>query len=71
MVAADWAEGMSASLRAGLAASTDTDADAALVSLVDLPDVADAVVRRVLGPPAADQAALAGRRTTAGRATRS
>ena len=48
VVAADWAEGMSASLRAGLESLEDTDADAALVSLVDLPDVTDAVVRRVL-----------------------
>ena len=46
VVAADWAEGMSASLRAGLR-SLDTGADAALVSLVDLPDVGAAVVGRV------------------------
>ncbi len=39
VVAADWAEGMGASLRAGLDCVADTDADAALVSLVDLPDV--------------------------------
>lgn len=66
VVAADWAEGMSASLRAGLAALEDTDAAAALVSLVDLPDVGAAVVRRVLaaggdgadGADRADEAAL-------------
>ena len=40
VVAADWAEGMSASLRAGLA-SLDPSADAALVTLVDLPDVTE------------------------------
>jgi CTP:molybdopterin cytidylyltransferase MocA len=57
VVAADWAEGMSASLRAGLDHLEDSDADAALVSLVDLPDVTDAVVRRVLGA-GADKAAL-------------
>jgi molybdenum cofactor cytidylyltransferase/nicotine blue oxidoreductase len=57
VVAVDWAEGMSASLRAGLDALEDTDAAAALVSLVDLPDVTDAVVRRVLGA-GADDAAL-------------
>lgn len=57
VVAEDWAEGMSASLRAGLLALEDTDADAALVSLVDLPDVDAAVVRRVLGA-GADRAAL-------------
>lgn len=48
VVAADWAEGMGASLRAGLRAAVDTEADCALVSLVDLPDVGAPVVRRVL-----------------------
>jgi CTP:molybdopterin cytidylyltransferase MocA len=57
VVAADWAEGMSASLRAGLDHLEGTDADAALVSLVDLPDVSAAVVRRVLAA-GADPAAL-------------
>jgi molybdenum cofactor cytidylyltransferase/nicotine blue oxidoreductase len=41
---------MSASLRAGLAALTVTDAEAAVVSLVDLPDVGPDVVRRLLDP---------------------
>jgi CTP:molybdopterin cytidylyltransferase MocA len=50
VVAEDWAEGMGASLRAGLAG---LDADAALVSLVDLPDLDAEVVRRVLGAGAA------------------
>jgi CTP:molybdopterin cytidylyltransferase MocA len=45
--ATDWAEGMGASLRAGLAAAPP-DVDAVLVSLVDLPDVDAAVVARVL-----------------------
>jgi nicotine blue oxidoreductase len=45
----DWAEGMGASLRAGLEALGPTDHDAALVSLVDLPDVDAAVVARLLG----------------------
>lgn len=44
----DWAEGMGASLRVGLRALAATDADAALVTLVDLPDVGPAVVRRLL-----------------------
>jgi CTP:molybdopterin cytidylyltransferase MocA len=44
----DWAEGMGASLRAGLTALADTHADAALVTLVDLPDVGPAVVQRLL-----------------------
>ena len=46
VVAAGWAEGMSASLRTGLAA-LDRAADAALVNLVDLPDVSADVIRRV------------------------
>lgn len=45
----DWAEGMGASLRAGLAALASTEHDAALVSLVDLPDVDAAVVARLVG----------------------
>jgi CTP:molybdopterin cytidylyltransferase MocA len=48
VIAADWADGMSASLSAGLRALEDTDAEAALVHLVDLPDVGPAVVRRVV-----------------------
>jgi CTP:molybdopterin cytidylyltransferase MocA len=48
VVADDWAEGMGASLRAGLSAAQEEAASAALVSLVDLPDVDAAVVRRVL-----------------------
>ncbi|WP_193613327.1 NTP transferase domain-containing protein [Nocardioides lijunqiniae] len=46
-VATDWAAGMSASLRAGLAA-LPAGADAAVVLLVDLPDVTAEVVRRVV-----------------------
>lgn len=48
VVAEDWAEGMGASLRAGLRSLDDTDAELAVVSLVDLPDVGPEVVRRVL-----------------------
>lgn len=51
VVAADWEQGMSASLRAGLAAAEGTDSDAAVVTLVDLPDVGADVVRRLLDPP--------------------
>jgi molybdenum cofactor cytidylyltransferase/nicotine blue oxidoreductase len=65
VVAADWAEGMSASLRAGLAAAAATDADAVVVTLVDLPDVSAPVVRRLLdprpGPATLRRAAYAGR----------
>lgn len=46
VVAEDWAEGMGASLRAGLLSVGDPDA--LLVSLVDLPDVGAPVVARVL-----------------------
>lgn len=45
----DWAQGMGASLRAGLGALEETDHDAALVTLVDLPDVGGDVVLRLLG----------------------
>lgn len=46
VVADDWADGMGASLRAGLAHLPD--AEAVVVHLVDLPDVGAEVVRRVL-----------------------
>ncbi|MBS2939416.1 nucleotidyltransferase family protein [Nocardioides sp. J2M5] len=45
----DWSQGMGASLRAGLEALKGTDHDAALVTLVDLPDVGGDVVLRLLG----------------------
>lgn len=67
VVAADWARGMSASLRAGLDALTTTatnEADAALVHLVDLPDVgADVVgrVARLATPDALARAAYVGK----------
>lgn len=53
VVAADWNEGMGASLRTGLAAIDRASAAAGepssvLVSLVDLPDVGAPVLRRVL-----------------------
>lgn len=44
----DWSQGMGASLRAGLEALEDSDHDAALVTLVDLPDVGGDVVLRLL-----------------------
>lgn len=49
--AADWATGMGASLRAGLAALPEVDA--ALVHLVDLPGVTAAAVARLVAPPTA------------------
>lgn len=62
VVAEDWADGVAASLRVGLAEAGD--ADAALVHLVDLPDVGADVVRRIIA--GADDAALA-RATYGGR----
>ncbi|WP_292673460.1 nucleotidyltransferase family protein [Nocardioides sp.] len=47
VIAHDWESGMSASLRAGLR-GMPPDATAALVLLVDLPDLTASVVRRVL-----------------------
>jgi len=56
VVAHDWAEGMSASLRSGLLALAGSDAETAVVSLVDLPDLTAAVVRRVLSEREGDEA---------------
>ncbi|MWV58274.1 nucleotidyltransferase family protein [Rathayibacter sp. VKM Ac-2754] len=63
VVATEWAEGLSASLRAGLAAA---DGDAALVTLVDLPDEPAAVGARLLeratdGPDTLARAVYGGR----------
>ena len=58
VVADDWAEGMSASLRTGLAA-LPSGPDSAVVSLVDLPDVDAAVVRRVAAAAGTDALARA------------
>jgi nicotine blue oxidoreductase len=65
-VADDWAEGMGASLRAGLAAleALHPVPDAALVHLVDLPGVTAAAVRRIAahaGPDVLVRAAYDGR----------
>jgi CTP:molybdopterin cytidylyltransferase MocA len=56
VVAHDWSSGMSASLRAGLASLEHSDAEAAVVSLVDLPDLDATVVRRVLSEREGDEA---------------
>ena len=45
--APDWSDGMSASLLRGLAAADDSDPEAVLIHLVDLPDVGASVVERV------------------------
>jgi molybdenum cofactor cytidylyltransferase/nicotine blue oxidoreductase len=56
VVADDWDEGMGASLRAGLRSLDGGPAEAALVTLVDLPDVDESVLRRVVGTGAGTQA---------------
>lgn len=64
VIAPDWADGMSASLRAGLREAESRDVDAVLVHLVDLPDVGADVVRRLLayaGPEALARATYGGR----------
>jgi molybdenum cofactor cytidylyltransferase/nicotine blue oxidoreductase len=54
IVADDWADGLGASLRAGLAATAERsgpEVEALVITLVDLPDVgADAVVRLLASP---------------------
>ncbi|HYJ68448.1 MAG TPA: nucleotidyltransferase family protein [Nocardioidaceae bacterium] len=57
--AVDWAEGMGASLRAGLTSLAGSDAMAACVHLVDLPDVGSDAVARVLTAAAPDALARA------------
>jgi len=60
VVAQEYAEGMGASLRAGLGSLTErTGHDAALVMLVDLPDVGAPVVQRLLDGAAEDALARA------------
>ena len=48
VVAGDWAEGMSASLRAGISALESGQAEYAVLMTVDTPDIGADVVRRVL-----------------------
>ena len=64
-VADDWAEGMGASLRAGLGSLEGSDVDGVVVSLVDLPDLVPEVVARVIeagsGPAALSRATYDGR----------
>jgi CTP:molybdopterin cytidylyltransferase MocA len=61
VVARDWAEGMGASLRAGLDAveAAEPDATALLVMLVDTPGVGPDVVRRLLSHAGPDRLARA------------
>lgn len=57
--AEDWEAGMGSSLRAGLRALTNTPAEAALIHLVDLPDVGPDVIGRLLANAAPDVLARA------------
>ena len=57
VVAAEWAVGMSASVRAGLSAIAD--ADIAVLALVDTPDVGADVVARVLAAAQSTTSGLA------------
>lgn len=61
VVAAEWASGMGASLRAGLAAlEGDPESAAAIVHLVDLPGVTSAAVTRLRARSGPDALARAG-----------
>lgn len=59
VVAPDWADGMSASLRAGLDAAAAAGAQRVVLHLVDTPDVGADVVRRVLAAASATDLARA------------
>ena len=58
VVAADWDEGMGASLRAGLRALGETDSAVAVIHLLDLPDVGPAVLTRLREAAGGDESAL-------------
>jgi CTP:molybdopterin cytidylyltransferase MocA len=65
VVAGDWAEGMGASLRAGLRSLAGSTEPGVVLSLVDLPDLVPEVVSRVIaaasGPAALVRATYQGR----------
>lgn len=56
----DWETGLGSSLRVGLQALTDADADAALVVLVDMPGVTAAAVRRIAEHAGRDSLVMGG-----------
>lgn len=56
----DWPTGMASSLRAGLRALAGTPASAAVVLLVDMPEVTPAAVRRVAAHARADALVMGG-----------
>ncbi|HNM84879.1 MAG: nucleotidyltransferase family protein [Mycobacterium sp.] len=59
VVAEDWADGMAASLRAGVRAAGHADGDPAVLHVVDTPDVGADVVARVLAAAGASGLARA------------
>jgi CTP:molybdopterin cytidylyltransferase MocA len=59
VVAHDWEEGISASLRAGIAALESGPSEYAVLITVDTPDIGPEVVRRVLAAARARQAGIA------------
>ncbi len=59
VAAADWRDGLSASVRAGLAEADRLRADYAVLHVVDTPDVGPGVVARVLGRAVASDSGLA------------
>jgi CTP:molybdopterin cytidylyltransferase MocA len=67
VVASDWAEGMGASLRAGLGSLPGDSVRGAVVSLVDLPDLVPQVVSRVIAAAEPDGAAALARAAYDGR----
>jgi nicotine blue oxidoreductase len=58
VVAEDWADGLSASVRAGVRAAREA-ADFVVLTTVDTPDVGAAAVRRVLAAARASESGLA------------
>jgi molybdenum cofactor cytidylyltransferase len=59
IIAPQWREGLSASVRTGLAQADRMHADYAVLHLIDTPDVGPAVVARVLGRAVASASGLA------------
>lgn len=59
VLAPDWRDGLSASVRAGLAEAERKGADFAVLHVIDTPDVGPAVVARVLARAAASPSGLA------------
>jgi CTP:molybdopterin cytidylyltransferase MocA len=59
VVAADWNEGLSASVRAGLGEADRRHADYAVLHVIDTPDVGAAVVARVLARAVSSRSGLA------------